>query len=312
MTVEDLLGDLFYSLGKNTELDPYNAVGAFDIASEGAQRMLKWLNRGYQVILNWKMPEGTPVRFPHAEAVMHFQTVVVSGTLASATSTTATLDSSAGGNADQYNDWLLSIETGTGAGQVRMVVDYSALRAATVHTAWDTTPDSTSTYKLYKRFMKILNAVDTGASENITNPTSNEIRNPLKITDLESTQDLKCGGRVDNWPGNITSQGTPRLWIVYGNSIYFDYAEKTARWYRLEYEKQLPPLVAAADEPKIPEPWSELLFLWLLWKGRIWSHEPQAAYGAKRDLTDFIRMTKLPREEMYEREDFGAQVDLEG
>lgn len=311
MTVEEMLTDLWYSLGKNTELDPFTGT-TFDITTAGATRMLGWLNRGYRIIADWKRNDGSGVQFSASYDELYFQTQIVEGTVASATDTTVTVDSSAGATADQYNGWLIRIESGTGAGQVRLITDYSALRAATVHTSWDTNPDSTSEYTLYKRFMRILNSADTGASENITQPQDDCVKNPLKITDLYQQRDIPYGGRVENWPGNITSAGIPSAWTLFGNTIVFNYAMDEERWYRLEYEAELAALTAASQEPKLPEPWQEMLFLWLLWKGRVWTHEPNAAYGAKRDLWDFAEKIRMPREQLMDREDGGAYPDLEG
>jgi hypothetical protein len=69
------------------------------------------------------------------------------GLVQSATSTTATLDSSASSLDDFYNNELLHIDAGTGEGQVRVITDYDGTtKVATVHTAWATTPDTTSEY----------------------------------------------------------------------------------------------------------------------------------------------------------------------
>lgn len=69
------------------------------------------------------------------------------GIIQAATSTTATLDSTASAIDDFYNNELLHIDYGTGEGQVRVITDYNGTtKVATVHTAWTTTPDTTSEY----------------------------------------------------------------------------------------------------------------------------------------------------------------------
>lgn len=51
---------------------------------------------------------------------------------------------------DYYNGMVLKLTGGTGAGQEQVITDYAnASNAATVGTAWSTTPDSTTTYAIH-------------------------------------------------------------------------------------------------------------------------------------------------------------------
>lgn len=74
----------------------------------------------------------------------------VSGTvnLTAGTSTTATLDASASAVAQAYQWDVLNILTGTGAGQSRIITNYTTGRVASVSPAWTTTPDATSTFDI--------------------------------------------------------------------------------------------------------------------------------------------------------------------
>jgi hypothetical protein len=72
---------------------------------------------------------------------------LASGTVASTTGTTTTLDSGAVATASYYLNARLVITTGTGAGQERLITAYSAGRVAT-HAAWTTNPTSSSTYEI--------------------------------------------------------------------------------------------------------------------------------------------------------------------
>ncbi len=65
-------------------------------------------------------------------------------TLASATSNTATLDSGASAVSQAYQWDVINILAGTGAGQSRIISNYTTGRIATVTPAWTTTPDNTS------------------------------------------------------------------------------------------------------------------------------------------------------------------------
>ena len=76
------------------------------------------------------------------------QITIVSGTLAAAGTATATLDSNAIATAGIYISNLLVISGGTGAGQTRRIVNYTAARVATVDRDWIVTPNATSTYDI--------------------------------------------------------------------------------------------------------------------------------------------------------------------
>lgn len=71
-----------------------------------------------------------------------------SGTMqAGSASTTAVLASGASASNDYYNNALLAIVAGTGAGQSQYISDYvGASRTATMNGTWITTPDNTSVY----------------------------------------------------------------------------------------------------------------------------------------------------------------------
>lgn len=69
------------------------------------------------------------------------------GTIASATSTTATLDAAASATNDLYTDAVIVIVGGTGKGQSNTIVDYvGSTKVATLAHSWAITPDSTSQF----------------------------------------------------------------------------------------------------------------------------------------------------------------------
>ena len=71
----------------------------------------------------------------------------VTGTAAAGASSTITL--AAGATDDMYVGATIHITGGTGNGQSRVITDYVAsTKVATVHKAWATTPDATSTYSI--------------------------------------------------------------------------------------------------------------------------------------------------------------------
>lgn len=68
---------------------------------------------------------------------------------AGSTSTTAVLDASASSTNDWYNNCILRVIAGTGAGQSRLVQSYvGSTKTATMGSAWITTPDDTSVFQV--------------------------------------------------------------------------------------------------------------------------------------------------------------------
>ncbi len=69
-----------------------------------------------------------------------------SGTAQAGAAGSITLATSASGAADLYNGSIINIVSGTGAGQTRLITDYTAARVASVEPNWTTIPDTTSKY----------------------------------------------------------------------------------------------------------------------------------------------------------------------
>lgn len=75
-------------------------------------------------------------------------TDITSGTATAGTSNSITLDGTASATAEIYDENLIVITGGTGAGQTRVIVEYSTGRVATVNRIWEVTPDATSEYSV--------------------------------------------------------------------------------------------------------------------------------------------------------------------
>ena len=74
-------------------------------------------------------------------------------------STTLTLDTLASPSHNFYNNTILRITDGTGAGQSRFIYDYDGdTKVATVNAPWVTTPDDTSVFCIF-HFGSVENAV---------------------------------------------------------------------------------------------------------------------------------------------------------
>ncbi len=83
-------------------------------------------------------------------AVSDAVTTLDSGTAQAGGSNTITLRSGASSVDDYYNNAIVAVVVGTGAGQGAIVEDYTgSTRVAQISTSWATQPDNTSQYKVF-------------------------------------------------------------------------------------------------------------------------------------------------------------------
>ena len=94
--------------------------------------------------------------------------------LVSATATTAVLNVDASAVDDVYNGYAITINSGTGVGQTRLISDYTAsTKTVTISTAWDTVPDNTSYYEIMPRVVISGDGISAEATASVVNSTTN-------------------------------------------------------------------------------------------------------------------------------------------
>ena len=147
------------------------------------------------------------------------QVTIISGTATAGGSSSITLDSDAVAQDDIYNGNLVVITGGTGAGQTRRIIDYTAARVATVDLAWVVTPNATSTYELVAAPTSYLAdegtvAAATGTSVTLasTAPTGDDVLNNALITITGGTGAGQTRVITDYDGGTLTA--TVAAWSV--------------------------------------------------------------------------------------------------
>lgn len=302
-----MIVEVFEGLAEPSDLFPYAAgTTTFDITAVGSVKILRWLNRAYKRIVNWKMPDGSQARFPCQDGEFFFKSVVKNGTVVAASSSDITFDASLDAVVDQYNGWIVEITAGLGVGQKRLLTSFSIGRLSSISVDWDVIPDTTSSYSVYKRFYKFVPSSAGDVSENIALSPINQIAAVRKLSDVSGLFDLAKGGGNETYIDGLFSSGTPSSYIVQNNRIIFDLAVDEVRWYRLEYARIPPALVAATDEPELPDSFNEVLILFAQWIGLKRAQEWTGAYTNKKDIEDLMRSLKSSLEMSFEREDIGA------
>lgn len=315
MTVQDAIIEVYEALGEPSNLDPYTD-GSFDLTKSESQKILKWLNRGQHVVMNYKFPNGRRITFRANEATVLFKSAVVEMAVLAATSTTIQLDNSGDelhGAADDAEDmllnWVIHVSDGTGEGQTRYIVDYDdSTWTATVSEAWDTTPTTASTVELSKRaqFFRGPSAYDLEFNIPVAR---NEIYTVMKITDMKSRSPLAITTRDENFPRSLVSRGRPGAYYLFEDRIEFDKAPDEEIWYLVEYRKVAPEVSAASDEFYVPKPWDEAIVLWAMQRGYRLAQESDDAYATKRDFEDFMQRTQEEYESRMDREEAFVQLD---
>lgn len=322
MTAQQLLIELFEMIGSPSDLDIYNETvnpPLFDITQPGSVRLLLWLNLALQAVCNFKFPNGQIVRFQNLKGDLNFQAKTTSGTIASATATTAVLDASAGATDDQYKDWLLKITSGTGANQIAYVQSYvGATRTATISyqgvtTGWPVIPNNTSGYTLLKSFYRFIPPTNTigetanwVATDNIS--FTYEALTPTKIYDFKQRREIFPGLDKDYFFTFVNYVGDPTQFRFAERTIWFDRGIDDNRWFKLYYIKNPPKLANATDVPNIPESWHMALVYWASAYAKSRDRDWTGAYACKKNFTDFMATTRRDNELYTEDEELYVVV----
>ena len=303
MTTEELIIQLYENSLEDSRLFPYDAPNSttFDISVSGSVKCLGYLNRAYKKIVSWKRKRGKMFLFPNFYKQLNFKTSVVTDTAQAGSSDTLQLAVGSSVTDDYYNDWVVKITDGTGEGQIRIVMDYVASTTTiTVNRDFDTTPDATSVYVLYKNFFSLS---EIGISD------EEIFYSPLKIYDMKNRDDLIYGSSVKVYVDNLeTYSSDPTEYMYYQNKLYFNFPVSEAKWYRMEYRELPGNLVNSSDEPEITEPFHEAILWYALWLVFNSKGEIDEAYSKWKYVEDLMENTILPTEGEFDRTDAGMMM----
>lgn len=151
-----------------------------------------------------------------------------SGAAQAGTSTTITLKATASSTDDVYNGMYVTITSGTGSGQIRLIEDYvGSTKVATVVEAWTTAPDATSNYSVTtwttQSVDQYVNATPQGRAR-IVRYVSSTVVEAVTEYPFFSTSAIDAGrwelehGYVDVWS---SGKGWPRTVTFHEGRLYF-------------------------------------------------------------------------------------------
>lgn len=309
MTVEEMVVEVYEQLGKPTDKRPYADDGeTVDLATAGAASLLQWINRGYQRILTWRFRNGRILRFRTTERKLYFSGVEVTDTADAGTTTTITFPAAVSTVADRYKDWVVEITGGTGSGQKRLIVAYSAARVATVHKVWDTVPDATSTFKLTKNFSLYLPDSSAIVADHVPISSVSGIMAVMKVVDLASGMALARADRTQDFTRIELSSGNPSVYQDFDGGLYFNSLVPAGRYYEVRYHGFPAALTELTDEPQIPPQFHEGILLWAVWWGLRRAQEYSGAYSTKKDLEDVMETALQQFDRSTDREEIGLYM----
>lgn len=295
-TLAELRTEVYEQSGEIDDLSP---------TSGDTTRLDQMINEGQRRVAAYKTPRGRRTRFQQLKGQLNFQTSIVEGDVVAGTSSTVTLDSSAGAEDNRYNDWLVRVN-----GEVHLIASYASSRVATIVDTWGTTPDSDDTYTLYKRFERILPANHSWVSEHIALPSESTLRDMhegnflevMKIIDLSRPYELDHAVRGEAYANEVEATGDPSEWYRFGNMVKFDRALDEVRWFRMEYYRAPTDMSADGDLPEIPEEFHWGIVLWCRYWSMVRQQDAPMARTAMREFTDFMTSTISAFEAAAERD----------
>lgn len=230
------LNDLVWTQSADTliavhqDMPPIAIVRGANDASWTASNLVFGSIPKYAFIVSTHNPPGTltPSAVSGKVKLTASQAVVTGTAQAGSTSTTIVLSALSSATNDFYNNMYVTITGGTGVGQVRLITDYvGATKVATVHTAWTTIPDATSTYSLSvfvsSNEGQYINARPQGRAKIVEFLSGTEV-NAVAEFPFFSTTAIASGqweletGYEDVWSA---SRGFPRSVTFHQGRLYF-------------------------------------------------------------------------------------------
>ena len=146
------------------------------------------------------------------------------GTAQAGASTTITLDAGAVATDDIYNGASITITSGTGAGQTRIISDYvGSTKVATVSTSWTTTPNSTSVFSVTSQVDQYINASPQGRLRITKFISATSVEAITEFPFFNTTAVVSGNWELESGYEDVwsTSRGWPRSVSFHEGRLYF-------------------------------------------------------------------------------------------
>lgn len=298
MTTREIMELVYQEAGEPSDLCPYTDPGdytTFDITIPGSVRLLRIVNMALRRIASWRLRSGRIVRYKALEGREFFvNPTPPTGTAVSAGDTSLVIPQLGTDVDDELNGWIVEITAGTGAGQTRLIVD-STVNAPDVtlevNTEWDTNPDNTSEYALYKGFFAFLAArILTVDNWHILLDPVTVLHDIVRVRDVQTNADLVLASHGESFTSSQAQSGIPSEYLRYGDQLILDVAVAERRVFEILYTKNPTALSVDTQVPCLPEIFHQGIILWAVHEIQRMNQAFGPAYTTKRELEDFMEI----------------------
>jgi len=322
MTVREMMTKVFQLSGEPSDLCPYVTPGdpaTFDLTLgvPGATPLLEWINQAIVRIANWEYPDGTILRFKHLRKNLYWKAFALkAGDVLSGTVDSINVDGFNPLNRNgQFTGWVVEVVDSVGLQlQKRLVIrctgDLADNSVLTVHQDWDVVPDSTWTYRLYKRFFEFVPVPVAGSVDDFMaiGNLVDDVADVLRIRDLISGTDLAQPKHTELFTSTLLTKAIPSLYMVEGNRVTFDSPWDLGRSYEMLYYAHPQSLATVNDVLGLPRPFHEAVVQWAVHSIQMREQDFNGAYATKRDLQELMQTLRNQGEMMLDEEQSGMTV----
>lgn len=316
MTVEEMVINLYEGSYEQDELVPYNALGTIDDTIVGFTKLVGFINRAIKVVSTWKFPNGVRIQFKANNGLAFVSTpetgyaeslADLDGAASIAAGFQLPVNSIVAGEPRQiilpvamsrrdgfYNNAVIVLRDGTSHFILNSFGEYLALET-NVDPTYDNYP-----FRIHQTNFTIG-----------SNPALHEFHLPEFISiqdiyDKTNSAELSRNTSQSFLDGAEKNIGTPSIYTVFGDRIYFDSALQQATTYRIRYWKYARSVNLLSDSFDLPEAFHEAIYLCAKAELLRRIGEATESYAAWRSLE--ATMITLRNEADFEHENARARV----
>jgi hypothetical protein len=300
----DMIIETYENLGESSDLSPYGSTyGTVDLTTDGAKKILKWLNRAYRKVCNTQLPDGTFIRFRSLERHAFFTQTVLNLTVMAVPTTNQIQITGLLPIANKYSNWIIDLGASSADAQgteQHLVIanDTTATPILTLANPFTTTPSIGSKVNVYKKWFAC--SLNSGANyhtnEFIAVNPKEDFLSALWIYDIQSMRDIKRYEEKAPLRKNVLTQLYPGMfWDLetpaggwpasgIGGGIEFDVAPTNGLTFELHYYGLNEALLTSSQQIMIPDQFSEMIIKWATKTGMLRDREWDGAYALRKEF----------------------------
>jgi hypothetical protein len=312
--LSDMIIEVYENLGESSDLYPYGGTyGTVSLTTDGAKRILKWLNRAYRKVCNTQLADGTFIRFRSLERHAFFTQNVLNLVVASVPSSNTISITGLLPVLNKYSNWIIDLGAASADSQgteQHLVISNTGANppVLTLANPFTNTPVVGSKVNVYKKWWAC--SLDSSVSyyhtgEFIPIDPKEDFLSALWIYDIQSMRDIKRYEEkaplrknilTNMYPGMFWDLETPAGgWGAQatvgasvaggiGGGIEFDVPPLNGLTYELHYYGLSEQLTSSSQMIMIPDQFTEMIIKWATKTGMLRDREWDAAYALRKEF----------------------------